>query len=634
MPGLAGYGINPVNRDPRDQPPTQRIPISDPSSADAFAAGHTAYLPVPGGGYGNPPGAGPGRHGASRPDQPGFGPQRQGGPGYPPPPYFGGGPPAGGKGKKQPPWLIPAIAGAAALALVLTLLGGVMVFAGEVPGGTTVLGVNIGGRTVSEAADALKKGLGKRVDEPVPLRIGKSKGKVDPAKVGLKVDYVDTARKAAEGWPNPFTVLFGERTVAPVVSVDAEKLDKKLQKLAASSTQKLSRPAIQYRGLTPKPTYPGSGKGLDVDRSAQAFQDSWLRSQAVTVPIVEIKSVTSRADVDRMLKKLAKPAVSAPVTVTTSKGDVTIEPEAIAKSLIMESDEEGEIIPEVDTKKLGKAARDALAEVETPAKDAKIEVKGGDPVTSGERAGKEIDMGKLAKDMLPVLRKPDSREVQAKLVEAKPKLTEEKIGKLGIKEKISSFTTYFPGGEDRNKNILVIADEVDNALVMPGKTFSLNGYTGERSYAQGYVDAPVIIDGKIKNYVGGGISQFATTTFNAAYYAALEDVYHQPHGYYISRYPSVIEATVFYPSLDLKFKNDSQYGVLIDTSYTDSSVTVSMWSTKRYDIKTKWGKKRDHTQPKTVHLKEKDCLPTTGIPGFKQSAWRIFRKDGEEVKRE
>ena len=98
------------------------------------------------------------------------------------------------------------------------------------------------------------------------------------------------------------------------------------------------------------------------------------------------------------------------------------------------------------------------------------------------------------------------------------------------------------------------------------------------------------------------MSQFTTTLFNAMYYAGLEDVFHQPHSYYFTRYPSVIEATIFYPSLDLKFRNDSPHSVLIDTSYTDTSITVTFWGTKRYDITTEWGPRRNVTSPAHDHV--------------------------------
>ena len=131
-----------------------------------------------------------------------------------------------------------------------------------------------------------------------------------------------------------------------------------------------------------------------------------------------------------------------------------------------------------------------------------------------------------------------------------------------------------------------------------GETFSLNGHTGERGYAQGYKDAPVILDGKLVPGVGGGVSQFTTTLFNAIYYAGLEDVEHKPHSYWFSRYPSVIESTIFYPHWTSSSATTARTASCIDTSYNDSSITVTIWSTKVYDsVKTEYGPEAQHHQP-------------------------------------
>jgi len=203
-----------------------------------------------------------------------------------------------------------------------------------------------------------------------------------------------------------------------------------------------------------------------------------------------------------------------------------------------------------------------------------------------------------------------------------------------VLERVSTFTTSFTPGEDRNINIILVARRVDGAVVGPGETFSLNGYTGPRGYAEGYVDAPVILYGRLVNAVGGGISQFTATLFNAAYYAGLENVFHKPHSYYISRYPPVIESTIFYPTLDLRFRNDTDRRILIDTSTTRDSVTVTLWGTKEFDVSTKWGPRRDVTHPRTVRVSDRDCIPTDGVDGFVQDAWRIFERSGVEVRRE
>jgi vancomycin resistance protein YoaR len=199
---------------------------------------------------------------------------------------------------------------------------------------------------------------------------------------------------------------------------------------------------------------------------------------------------------------------------------------------------------------------------------------------------------------------------------------------------VSTFTTSFTPGEARNINIVLVARRVDGAVIKPGETFSLNDYTGPRGYAEGYVDAPVILYGRLVNAVGGGISQFTTTLFNAVYYAGLEDVFHKPHSYYISRYPPVVESTIYYPTLDLRFRNDTDHGILVDTSTTNHSVTVTLWGAKEYDVSTKWGPKRDISHPRTVRVAARGCVPSAGSDGFVQDAWRIFKRHGVEVRRE
>ena len=95
--------------------------------------------------------------------------------------------------------------------------------------------------------------------------------------------------------------------------------------------------------------------------------------------------------------------------------------------------------------------------------------------------------------------------------------------------------------------------------------------------------APVIEDGKLTEDVGGGVSQFATTLFNAAFFAGLDFGEYQSHSLYISRYPYGREATMGYPHPDLVIKNTSPHGVLIWPSYNETSITVTLYSTRFVD---------------------------------------------------
>ena len=115
---------------------------------------------------------------------------------------------------------------------------------------------------------------------------------------------------------------------------------------------------------------------------------------------------------------------------------------------------------------------------------------------------------------------------------------------LEITEQVSTFTTYYPYAEYRNINIGRAAEIIDGTVLEPGETFSLNGTVGERTRANGFTEGFIISDGIFKEDFGGGVSQVATTTFNAAYFAGLKDVEHKPHSFYFDRYPVGREATV------------------------------------------------------------------------------------------
>ena len=152
--------------------------------------------------------------------------------------------------------------------------------------------------------------------------------------------------------------------------------------------------------------------------------------------------------------------------------------------------------------------------------------------------------------------------------------------KLGVKELIGQFTTNHPAGQPRVKNIHRISDLTRGQLIAPGESFSVNDFVGERTAAKGFVVAPVIEDGEFTEDVGGGISQYATTLFNAAFFGGLDIPEYKAHSVYISRYPFGREATLAYPGVDLRIRNTTPHGVVIWPTYTGNSITVQLFSTK------------------------------------------------------
>jgi vancomycin resistance protein YoaR len=151
---------------------------------------------------------------------------------------------------------------------------------------------------------------------------------------------------------------------------------------------------------------------------------------------------------------------------------------------------------------------------------------------------------------------------------------------LGIKEEISTFTTKHQCCQNRVSNIHRIADIIRGHVIKPGETFSINDFVGKRTVENGFLVDHVIEDGEFREDVGGGISQFATTMFNAAFFGGLDFVEYQSHTLYIDRYPYGREATLSYPHPDLKVTNPTPYGILIWPTYNGTSITVTLYSTK------------------------------------------------------
>ncbi|WP_157433029.1 VanW family protein [Actinomadura rifamycini] len=199
---------------------------------------------------------------------------------------------------------------------------------------------------------------------------------------------------------------------------------------------------------------------------------------------------------------------------------------------------------------------------------------------------------------------------------------------------MSTFTTRFERGEPRVRNIEIAARRLDGAVVRPGATFSFNDVVGPRTSDRGYVPAPVIMGSRLVNDVGGGICQVSSTLYNAVFRAGLDIRKARAHTMWMPEYPDGREAAVAYPDLDFRWRNDTDVPVRIDVQYTDSSLTVSLWGERRYEVRSETSERYDYTPYWTTVGHGSRCVPTTGRRGFEIDVWRVLLEDGRKVKRE
>jgi vancomycin resistance protein YoaR len=205
-----------------------------------------------------------------------------------------------------------------------------------------------------------------------------------------------------------------------------------------------------------------------------------------------------------------------------------------------------------------------------------------------------------------------------------------------VVERLGGFRQAFPYAAYRVQNIGQAARYINNTLLMPGETFSLNDTIKERTPANGYTKGFVVGPGGVfAEDLGGGVSASATTMWSAAFYSGLQRVYTQAHSIWIPRYRPGLEATVAWGSFDMKFRNDTKHAVLIKTIMRNTSLTVNMYGTKVYDkIRAVSGPRENVRAYKTIYNDEKGCLAQSGSPGFSIVVTRVFYQDGEVVKRE
>ncbi|MEU9334184.1 hypothetical protein AB0D49_13655 [Streptomyces sp. NPDC048290] len=224
---------------------------------------------------------------------------------------------------------------------LVLLVGGVVVIAGvaygagllmnhsDVPKGTTVLGVDIGGGTRDDAVKKLDAALGKRTAAPLKLTVDGETVSLPPDQAGLQFDADATVAAAAGSDYNPVSVigsLFGEkRIVEPVMPVDEEKLLSALADAAGGATG-AGDGTIRFESGKAVAVYGKTGKGVDTDQAADAVEQAY-RTQVETgtatplpLPTTTVQPTVTDAEVDRMMKEFAEPAMSDLITVRTDAG--------------------------------------------------------------------------------------------------------------------------------------------------------------------------------------------------------------------------------------------------------------------------------------------------------------------------
>ncbi|MFT4189063.1 MAG: VanW family protein [Aeromicrobium sp.] len=564
-----------------------------------------------------------------------------------PPPPPGAPSPDGSAGDDEPKkrhWKRWALA-AAVVVLGGLYVGGYFLSGSRLPADTTIGGVDVGGLSPAKAESKLEKELGPRENQELTLVFEESEF-VHPAQdMGLALDTEGSVDAAGgERTWNPVAMvrsIFGGGDHRPELTVDEAAFGSAHDAVAQSVDVPVTEALITFPEAQPTPTQPADGRKVTTEGLLEAIRDVYLvGDEPVQIPVQVVEPAVDAAGLEQAMADIAAPAVSAPIQLQV--GDQTMELPVMAYAPALQVRvEDGAMAPYIDPEILADPLADATASLGDPPKDATIDIVDGAPVITEGEPGTGLHPEETATALLPVLTAVGAERVLAtEATTVEPKLTAEDIGALGITEKVSEFSTYYPHAEYRNVNQGRAAELVDGYLLLPGETFSFNDTVGERTEANGFTSGAVINGGQFRNETGGGVSQVVTTLYNAAFFAGLDDDEHHPHMFYIDRYPVGREATVYYGSLDLRFTNPTDHGVLVKAWVNKSTpggrgeMHVEMWSTKIWDIEASESPRRNFRSGGTRYDTSAACVSQSPIQGFDIDIVRTFKQNGEVVKTE
>ncbi|WP_062516654.1 VanW family protein [Demequina gelatinilytica] len=524
------------------------------------------------------------------------------------------------------------------LLLVVLLAGGYTAAAyyaaDRIPAGTTVLGIDVGGLDREQAVAALKPTVDELNSTPVVVTAEDREASIDPKDSGLVASAGATVDDLIGFSLSPYDILrsfTGRGVEVDIVTVvhedalvdaidgtrDALEIDGQDASVEISQTGASSTPSVD-------------GLGIDPEATAEGLGDAWPVETYAAVTVAKPAAVSTET-ADEFVDELNSEVLVGDIALTGPNGDATVTAEQLTRLGSIESGD-GTFTYVVDGSTLAselEAVDPGLVSEPTSASfsftaDHKIKIKKSTP-------GRAIDRTALGEAVVAAAYTPE-RSGELPYADTEATVTSDDLGVADFKKKVSSFDTPLTAEPIRTKNLVRGAEMVTGTVVKPDETFSLIEALSPITEANGYYPAHIISGGVLINGIGGGLSQMATTSYNAAYFAGLEDVEHRPHTKWFDRYPAGREATIYVGQLDMRFKNNTPYALVLNSYVENNRLYVDIWSTPYYTVKTYASEKTNFVQPEQIESDRSGCISTVnGNPGFTITNTREVFLDGEQV---
>lgn len=493
---------------------------------------------------------------------------------------------------------------------------------GKVLPGVTVNGLKLSGMTRAEAQSALKQQAGEYANQELQVQYSKTTLRI-PIR-DLELAYSETAldKALAYGREGDLTgqlnqqlrSMLGRQTTVTGYTFNEAKLTPYVQDIDREVVSSVSNASLKFESGEVKITPSQPGRRLDRGLLVRAVEQqlSTMGDGMIEAPVYLVEA-TIDEDTLSGAKQQAGKLVSSPVTVTAGSVSRTIDQAtildwvnviALGHRTDMALGPLGGFYPplrqesvdlRVDPKRVEVFTAQMASQISKEPKNAQLSFSDGKvSVRVPGQDGVTLDVPKSATQIVKALDQSGTdRKVALEAKVVKPAVHEGNLDQLGIKEMISEGVSYFPGSApERMQNVRTGQARYNGVVLKPGEVFSFGKILGDVGPQTGYAPSKVILGDRQELQYGGGLCQVSSTAFRAALNAGLPILERVNHSFAVSYYTEPygvpgVDATIYYPQVDFKFKNDTPNYILIQTIMEGTTLKFQFFGTK-----TKEGKIR------------------------------------------
>jgi len=481
---------------------------------------------------------------------------------------------------------------------------------GKLLPGISLRGVYVGGLTKPQAIAKLDEATARYMSSDISYQANGQSIAAKPASFGISFDnkaFVDEAFKLGRDSDilsdiaAQTSLLFGGSDITQL-GIDGDVFSKEMVNINNSVAKPSQNAEYLFEGGKISVSEAGAGQNIDMGWAMFSLTEQFNRlDTSLTLPISSSLPNRTTEMLIRQKDTVANIAKT-PLALTYDKKSWTITQQQLVSWVDIDY-QKGPLaidilnhyfhIPitlndfSINKQNVINYLAGLAGEINQPAIDAALTISGGRAsIFKQSRDGKVLNTSKTADAIIMATESIDTRTLSLVVDTQKAEVADSNIDNLGIKELIGEGVTYFPGSSAaRLQNVRVGAAKFNGILLKPDQVFSFGEYLGDVGPEQGYAEGLIILDNHVEKAYGGGLCQVSSTAYRAALLSGLPIVERTNHSFAISYYTAPfgvpgVDATIYYPQVDMKFKNDTGHYILIQTEMVGTTLKFSFYGTK------------------------------------------------------